>query len=239
MENWSTELVNWLQEEETFIADSHSTTPLAVDKQLLGLVHLFRTNLLGLVGGSVLVRSGRLVLSVKSREALLPLFAILKFHSMFQFQTLVTIVGIDGLTISLGERWKLVYHLLSHRYGFRLEVELLADCALVPSVSTIYREAIPSEREVWDMYGVAFSGHPNLTRILSDYGFAGHPLRKDFPLVGFGEIRFNNSLGRLEVGVPELAQDYRRFRFDTPWESFSAVPVSDGDGIPPSPVVVP
>ena len=117
------------------------------------------------------------------------------------------------------QRFDVVYHLLSPRRNQRIRVKVQTDEATpVPSVISVYRGADWFEREVYDLYGVLFSGHPDLRRLLTDYGFEGHPLRKDFPLTGFVEVRWDDELKRVVYDPVRLAQEFRNFDFLSPWE---------------------
>ena len=133
------------------------------------------------------------------------------------FQMLVDITAVDWPGRS--PRFDVVYHLLSLRQNLRVRVVIQADEQTpVPSISEIYSAANWFERETWDMYGVMFSGHPDLRRILSDYGFEGHPLRKDFPLTGYVEVRYDDEKKRVVYEPVKLVQEFRRFDFMSPWE---------------------
>jgi NADH-quinone oxidoreductase subunit C len=117
------------------------------------------------------------------------------------------------------QRFDVVYHLLSPRRNQRIRVKVQTDEATpVPSIISVYRGADWFEREVYDLYGVLFSGHPDLRRLLTDYGFEGHPLRKDFPLTGFVEVRWDDELKRVVYDPVRLAQEFRNFDFLSPWE---------------------
>ncbi len=117
------------------------------------------------------------------------------------------------------KRFDVVYHLLSPRRNQRIRVKVQTDEATpVPSVISVYRGADWFEREVYDLYGVLFSGHPDLRRLLTDYGFEGYPLRKDFPLTGFVEVRWDDELKRVVYDPVRLAQEFRNFGFLSPWE---------------------
>jgi len=112
-----------------------------------------------------------------------------------------------------------VYHLMSPKQNQRIRVKLAtAEEEPVPSVTSVYPGADWAEREAWDMYGILFTGHPDLRRILTDYGFEGHPLRKDFPTTGFVEVRYDDSLKRVVYEPVELRQEFRSFDFLSPWE---------------------
>ena len=117
------------------------------------------------------------------------------------------------------KRFDVVYHLLSPKRNQRIRVKVQTDEATpVPSIISVYRGADWFEREVYDLYGVLFSGHPDLRRLLTDYGFEGHPLRKDFPLTGFVEVRWDDELKRVVYDPVRLAQEFRNFDFLSPWE---------------------
>ncbi len=117
------------------------------------------------------------------------------------------------------ERFEVIYNLLSLRHNWRARIKVQTDeTSPVPSVADIYRSAGWFERECWDLYGVAFSHHPDLRRILTDYGFEGHPLRKDFPLTGYVEVRYDDEQKRIVYEPVKLMQDYRSFDFASPWE---------------------
>lgn len=117
------------------------------------------------------------------------------------------------------ERFELVYNLLSVKFNQRIRVKALADeTRLVPSVTGVYNAAGWYEREVWDMYGVMFADHPDLRRILTDYGFEGHPQRKDFPLTGYVEVRYDHEQKKVVYEPVKLDQAFRNFDFLSPWE---------------------
>jgi len=135
------------------------------------------------------------------------------------------------------KRFELVYQLLSVRLNQRIRlVAQVADGEIAPSVSHIFSSAIWAEREVWDMFGIFFSGHGDLRRLLTDYGFEGHPLRKDFPLTGTVETRYDDSEKRVVYEPVSLTQEFRDFDFMSPWEGMQTamrqddpVPASDND----------
>ena len=116
-------------------------------------------------------------------------------------------------------RFEVVYHLLSHRHNQRIRVKLRADAdSPVPSACAVFSAAGWYEREAWDMYGVYFSDHPDLRRLLTDYGFQGHPMRKDFPLTGYVEVRYDDEQKRVVYEPVTLTQEFRTFDFMSPWE---------------------
>lgn len=122
------------------------------------------------------------------------------------------------------ERFEVIYHLLSLKHNWRVRVKVLTDeHSPVPSVVTVYSGAGWFERECWDLFGVAFSGNPDLRRLLTDYGFEGHPLRKDFPLTGYVEVRYDDEQKRVVYEPVKLVQDFRNFDFTSPWEGMTDV----------------
>lgn len=122
------------------------------------------------------------------------------------------------------ERFEVVYQLLSLTQNHRIRVKVTTDeNNAVPSVVNVFSAANWLEREVWDMYGIYFEDHPDLRRILTDYGFEGHPLRKDFPLTGYVELRYDEELRRVVYEPVKLTQDFRRFDFMSPWEAMTDV----------------
>lgn len=134
------------------------------------------------------------------------------------FSVLVDICGVDNP--GRAKRFDVVYHLLSMHQNQRVRVKLETDeDTQVPSVVGVFPAANWFEREAFDLYGILFSGHPDLRRILTDYGFTGHPLRKDFPLTGFVEVRYDDELKRVAYEPVKLTQEFRNFDFESPWEA--------------------
>lgn len=116
------------------------------------------------------------------------------------------------------ERFDVVYNLLSLRHNVRLRIKVQTnEHSVVPTATEVYKSAGWFERETWDMFGIAFAGHPDLRRILTDYGFEGHPLRKDFPVCGYLEVRYDNDKKRIVQEPVKLVQDFRNFDFLSPW----------------------
>ena len=133
------------------------------------------------------------------------------------FQTLMDITAVDFPERQ--KRFEIVYNLLSYKQNHRIRVKVNTDeNTLVPSVISVFKTAGWFEREVWDMFGVFFTEHPDLRRMLTDYGFEGHPLRKDFPLTGYVEVRYNEEQKRVVYEPVTLTQDFRSFDFMSPWE---------------------
>ena len=162
-------------------------------------------------------------LEVFCSSANIPLvLKFLKQHTNAQFEQLMDITAVDYPKRE--NRFDIVYNLLSIRYNARIRVICEAnEYDLVPSVTHIYKSANWPEREVFDMFGVAFSNHPDLRRILTDYGFKGHPLRKDFPLSGFTEVRYDDELGQVVQEPVELSQEMRKFDTSSPWDHFAEI----------------
>jgi len=133
------------------------------------------------------------------------------------FEVLIDICGVDYPERE--KRFEVVYHLLSPRRNQRIRVKCVTDeDTPVPSVVDVFPAANWFEREAYDMYGILFSGHPDLRRILTDYGFQGYPLRKDFPLTGYVEVRYDDALKRVVYEPVKLTQEFRSFDFMSPWE---------------------
>ena len=145
---------------------------------------------------------------------------VLKNHFKYQFKVLTCISGVDYPENLY--RFQVVYELLSIKYNSRIRIKVLVD-ELTPinSIEKIFPAASWWESEIWDMFGIFFLDQQNLTRLLTDYGFQGYPLRKDFPLSGFIEARYNVTKGRVVYENLELAQEYRTFEFLSPWENYN------------------
>jgi len=171
------------------------------------------------IGKAVLRASelvGEITLTVK-REAIVDALKALRDTPGLEYQQLMEIAGVDYP--ERPERFEVVYQLLSLTKNRRLRVKVTTDEATpVPSVTGLWPVAGWLEREVFDMYGVGFSGNPDLRRILTDYGFEGHPQRKDFPLTGYIELRYSEAEKRVVYEPVELPQDFRNFDFLMPWE---------------------
>jgi len=147
--------------------------------------------------------------------ALLPFLTFLKNHTNTQFKMLIDITAVDYPSRS--SRFEVVYQLLSIHYNARIRVKTNVDeLTPIESVSSLFPSANWFERETWDMFGICFLNHPDLRRILTDYGFEGHPLRKDFPVSGYVEFRYDDSKKRVISEPVELAQEFRYFDFASP-----------------------
>lgn len=159
---------------------------------------------------------GELTLSVPA-ASIISVLTFLRDDVQCQFVNLTDISGVDYP--QRAKRFDVVYQLMSPRQNQRIRVKVQADeDTMVPSAVPVFVGAEWFERETYDMYGVLFSGHPDLRRILTDYGFEGHPLRKDFPLTGFVEVRYNDELKRVVYEPVQLRQEFRNFDFLSPWE---------------------
>jgi NADH-quinone oxidoreductase subunit C len=166
------------------------------------------------------------------RESIVEVMTILR--DRFEYQQLMEIAGVDYP--GREERFEVVYHLLSVTKNHRIRVRVSADEDVpVPSITGIWPVAGWLEREVFDMYGVLFSGNNDLRRILTDYGFRGHPFRKDFPLSGYVEIRYSEEQKRVVYEPVRLAQDFRAFDFLSPWEGAEYILPGDEKASPQQP----
>jgi NADH-quinone oxidoreductase subunit C len=162
------------------------------------------------------VKHGELTVTTTT-AGIIPLLTFLRDDVQCGFVNIVDICGVDYP--QRAERFDVVYHLLSPRQNLRVRVKLsVAEDVAVPSATAVYPGADWFEREAWDMYGIPFSGHSDMRRILTDYGFEGHPLRKDFPVTGFVEVRYDDELKRVLYEPVELKQEFRSFDFLSPWE---------------------
>ncbi len=162
------------------------------------------------------VAFGELTVTV-TLAALVPFCQFLKEDDTCRFSTLVDITAVDHPDRE--RRFDVVYHFLSmyQNQRIRVRVEVRED-DMVPSLIPVHKAANWFEREVFDMFGILFSGHPDLRRLLTDYGFRGHPLRKDFPTTGYTEVRYDEARKRVVYEPVSLVQEYRQFDFMSPWE---------------------
>ena len=157
------------------------------------------------------------------RAALTKLLGFLRDDQNCQFKQLMDVTAVDHPDRE--ERFEVVYHLLSLKHNQRVRVKVTTDDATpVPSATGVFNSANWFEREVWDLFGVFFSDHPDLRRILTDYGFEGHPLRKDFPLTGYVEVRYDEDQKRVVYEPVKLTQEFRTFDFMSPWEGMLHLP---------------
>tara|TARA_Y100000588_G_C14264748_1_gene929335 strand:- start:2361 stop:2990 length:630 start_codon:yes stop_codon:yes gene_type:complete len=150
-------------------------------------------------------------------ESLERVIKFLRDDSSCRFEMLIDICGVDYPERS--SRFEVVYHLLSISNNLRIRLKVAVDEeGAVPSMTALFNTAGWFEREVWDLYGIYFTNHPDLRRLLTDYGFEGHPLRKDFPLTGYVELRYDDEQKRVVYEPVKLTQDFRSFDFMSPWE---------------------
>ena len=148
---------------------------------------------------------------------LIEVMIFLKTHSSTKFKQLIDITAVDYP--ERDKRFKMVYLLLSHEKNSRIKIEFdIKEGEILSSLTSIFPSANWMEREVFDMYGVEFKDHPDLRRILTDYGFKGHPLRKDFPLTGHNEVRYSEEDKKVIYEPVKLEQNYRNFDYESPWE---------------------
>jgi NADH-quinone oxidoreductase subunit C len=177
----------------------------------------------GAATGFTLDRFGAELVVQAQRDQLVPLMTLLRDDPRFGFEQCMDICAVDWP--EKAERFEVVYNLLSLAHNHRVRVVITTDAATpVASLVDLWPSVTWFEREVWDMHGVAFSGQPDLRRILTDYGFDGHPLRKDFPMTGFVELRYDEELKRVAYGPVQLTQEYRDFDYLSPWEAMTALP---------------
>jgi len=165
------------------------------------------------------VRLGELMLVAKG-DAIVRVMTHLRDDPGCLFKMLIDVCGVDYPERE--KRFDVVYNLLSLKHNRRIRVKVRTDeMTPVPSISQVFNAANWYERETWDLYGVAFSEHPDLRRLLTDYGFDGHPLRKDFPLTGHVEVRYDEQQKRVVYDRVKLQQDFRTFDFLSPWEGMT------------------
>ncbi len=163
------------------------------------------------------------VIALAERDSLLALMTALRDSEGLRFEQMIDLAGVDWP--ERADRFDVVYNLLSVSLNHRLRVIVTTDSVQpVPSVHTIWPVATWWEREAWDMFGIIFAGQPDLRRILTDYGFEGHPLRKDFPLTGYVELRYDEERKQVVYEPVKLTQDFRNFDFLSPWEAMTSLP---------------
>ena len=163
-----------------------------------------------------LIENNELLMEVDQKN-LVEIVQFLKFNEKCKFRQLIDIAGVDYP--SEENRFELVYLFLSHENNNRIKLSIKFKIdQIINSITKIFPSANWMEREVFDMYGIKFKNHPDLRRILTDYGFKGHPLRKDFPLTGFNEVRYSEKEKKVVYEPVKLEQNYRNFDFESPWE---------------------
>ena len=151
------------------------------------------------------------------KESLLDVIIFLKKNDSTKFRQLIDITAVDY--IGSENRFKMIYLLLSHEYNLRINITFsINENEVVNSLTKIFPSANWMEREVFDMYGIKFNDHPDLRRILTDYGFSGYPLRKDFPITGHSEVRYSEEKKKVVYEPVKLEQNYRNFDYSSPWE---------------------
>ncbi|HUJ26234.1 MAG TPA: NADH-quinone oxidoreductase subunit C [Myxococcales bacterium] len=164
---------------------------------------------------------GELIVTVE-RDAILRVLTFLRDDPKCLFKLLSDLCGVDYP--DRAERFDVVYNLLSLKLNQRIRVKVTTDEEqAVPSATSVYKAAGWFERETWDLFGVFFADHPDLRRLLTDYGFEGHPLRKDFPLTGYVEVRYDQDQKRVVYEAVRLKQEFRSFDFMSPWEGMNHV----------------
>jgi NADH-quinone oxidoreductase subunit C len=164
---------------------------------------------------------GQLIVTAK-RNAVVRVITFLRDDAKCQFTMLVDVCGVDHP--ERAERFEVVYNLLSLKLNQRIRLKVTTDEEnAVPSVTSVYSAAGWYEREAWDLFGIYFADHPDLRRLLTDYGFEGHPLRKDFPLTGYVEVRYDEDQKRVVYEPVRLKQEFRSFDFVSPWEGMNHV----------------
>ena len=162
------------------------------------------------------VKHDQIYISIDS-EDIIDVISFIKINEYTKFKQLIDITAVDYPEEE--KRFKLVYLLLSHEFNARIIIQtFINENEKVPSLIKIFPAANWMEREVFDMYGISFKDHPDLRRILTDYGFKGHPLRKDFPLTGHNEVRYSEDDKKVVYEPVKLEQDYRKFDYESPWE---------------------
>ena len=162
------------------------------------------------------IRHEQLYINIDS-EDLIDVTLFIKSNENTKFRQLIDITAVDYPENT--QRFKVVYLFLSHEFNQRIILSyLISENEVIPSLTSIYPAANWMEREVFDMYGVKFKDHPDLRRILTDYGFEGHPLRKDFPLTGHTEVRYSEDQKKVIKEPVKLEQNYRNFDYESPWE---------------------
>ena len=162
------------------------------------------------------IKNSELTIEINEND-LIEVIQFLKSNERCKFRQLIDIAGVDYPDSE--KRFQLVYLLLSHENNIRIKVSTQFQLnQIINSITKIFPSANWMEREVFDMYGIKFKNHPDLRRILTDYGFKGHPLRKDFPVTGFNEVRYSEKEKKVIYEPVKLEQNYRNFDFESPWE---------------------
>ena len=167
------------------------------------------------------IEDDELMIEIDEKD-LIEVIQFLKTNEKCKFRQLIDIAGVDYPDEE--KRFRLIYLFLSHQFNERIKISInFQSQQVIPSITKIFPSANWMEREVFDMYGIKFKNHPDLRRILTDYGFKGHPLRKDFPLTGFNEVRYSEKEKKVVYEPVKLEQNYRNFDFESPWEGTSYI----------------
>ncbi len=162
------------------------------------------------------IENHELLIEINDKD-LVEVIQFLKSNEKYKFRQLIDIAGVDYPNEQ--KRFKLVYLFLSHEHNHRIKLSINFDTTeIINCITKVFPSGNWMEREVFDMYGIKFKNHPDLRRILTDYGFKGHPLRKDFPLTGFNEVRYSEKEKKVIYEPVKLEQNYRNFDFESPWE---------------------
>jgi NADH-quinone oxidoreductase subunit C len=202
------------------VADAETKTEAAPPPSPLEQLGQVVSTIPGILGFRI--ERGELVAEA-DRDAVVSVMTTLRDDPRFAFEQVMDICGVDWLERS--ERFDVVYNLLSVSLNHRLRIIVRTDDKTpVPSVHTVWPAATWWEREAWDLYGIIFSNQPDLRRILTDYGFEGHPMRKDFPLTGYVEVRYDDERKQVVYEPVKLTQDWRTFDFLSPWEAMTTLP---------------
>ena len=184
-------------------------------KSLIDIEKLINSELATKIQNSF-IKNSELTIEINEND-LIEVIQFLKSNERCKFRQLIDIAGVDYPDSE--KRFQLVYLLLSHQNNIRIKVSIQFQLnQIINSITKIFPSANWMEREVFDMYGIKFKNHPDLRRILTDYGFKGHPLRKDFPLTGFNEVRYSEKEKKVIYEPVKLEQNYRNFDFESPWE---------------------
>ncbi len=191
-----------------------------MNSKLKNLERLINSELSSKIQNS-LIQNEELLIEIGASD-LIDIVQFLKSNEKCKFKQLIDIAGVDYPDNE--KRFELVYLLLSHENNTRIKILIKFQInQIINSLTKIFPSANWMEREVFDMYGVKFKNHPDLRRILTDYGFKGHPLRKDFPLTGFNEVRYSEKEKKVVYEPVKLEQNYRNFDFESPWEGTNYV----------------
>lgn len=202
----------------------------------MDVLEQLREHVTAKLGAAVLrsdIRFGELTLTL-ARDDIASVLTSLRDDPGCLFEILIDICGVDYPARE--QRFDVVYHLLSPRKNQRIRLRVETDERHpIPSVVDVFPAANWYEREAYDMYGIRFAGHPDLRRLLTDYGFEGYPMRKDFPLTGYVEVRYDDEQKRVVYEPVRLTQEFRSFDFESPWEGTDYVLPGDEKASPPTP----